>query len=404
MQKTLSSFIRHIVNSMKVLPTYFILLLGAFLMPLAGIAQSGIANHGAMQLHGDGSAGFHADFQNDGPFENLEGLVGFYNETGSLKVSGGYTPVLFDVEFSAVKGVYLETPVEVRNNANLVHVNLKTSRSTPENYPVFDFDSFYTGESSVSKVDGYAALQNKQDFVFPIGDIDRLRPLKIQSQAINARATSAYFAEDPQAPVSLNGRFDVGSTVDPGLRVGRSEFWTLDADIPSRVTLTWDVYSNVAGVVKFFGDLRVVGWSREKQAWVNLGNTAVEGGRDYGSLTSDYFVPSEYEIITIGGTGESENYRTVELDNYYLSPNGDGVNETLEIEAAREMPGNNLQIYNRYGQLVYQKDNYTGGFDGQSNTDLVVQRQSGLEPGIYFYIITFPELRERHQGYFYLND
>ncbi|WP_431137985.1 gliding motility-associated C-terminal domain-containing protein, partial [Psychroserpens mesophilus] len=80
--------------------------------------------------------------------------------------------------------------------------------------------------------------------------------------------------------------------------------------------------------------------------------TAVEGGRDYGSLTSDYFVPSGYEIITIGGTGGSENYRTVELDNYYLSPNGDGVNETLEIEAAREMPGNNLQIYNRYGQLV----------------------------------------------------
>lgn len=91
------------------------------------------------------------------------------------------------------------------------------------------------------------------------------------------------------------------------------------------------------------------------------------------------------------------------LDNYYLSPNGDGLNETLELEAAADYPNNSIQIYNRYGQLVFQQDHYTGGFDGKANVDLVVSQESGLEDGIYFYIITFHDLRERHQGYFYLN-
>ncbi|WP_255443998.1 gliding motility-associated C-terminal domain-containing protein [Robiginitalea sp. SC105] len=357
-----------------------------------------------MRLHGEGAAGMHANFNNEGSFENQQGLVGFYNDNGSLVISGSRMPVFYDTEFSAANGIWLKTPLQVLNNANLIQGDIRTARDGREGYPQFDYASFYTGENRVSKVDGYAAILNKQEFTFPIGNPQRLRPLTIESQAINARAGSAYYPEDPGMPLSTSDNFDPSAVAEPEITVSREEFWTVDGDIPSKVTLTWDEYSNVSGLARFYGDLRVVGWNREKQAWENLGNTHVEGGRDYGSLTSDYFVPSQYGAITFGGTYESGSYRTVELDNYYLSPNGDGVNETLEIEAARESPRNNLQVYNRYGALVYQKDNYTGDFDGKSNTELVVRRQSGLEPGIYFYIITFPELQERHQGYFYLNN
>ena len=148
----------------------------------------------------------------------------------------------------------------------------------------------------------------------------------------------------------------------------------------------------------------MVGYNRATGVWDDLGNTHFEGGRDYGTLTSDYFVPGQYEIITFGGSTDSESFQVVELDNYYLSPNGDGRNETLEIPAAQEYPDNAIQIYNRYGQLVFQQDHYTGGFDGQANVELTVSREKGLEPGIYFYIITFNELRQQHQGYFYLSE
>ena len=377
--------------------------IGIILFALVARAQDGIANYGAMQLHGDGVAGFHADFDNSGPFESQQGLVGFYSETGSLAIRGTEAPLLYDVEFSTLKGIWLETPLQIANNGNLIQGDVRTSRKEDTNYPLFSFDSFYTGESSVSKVDGYAAMEHKQDFIFPVGDDVRLRWLRLESQALNARVRCAYFSEDPADSPTLGKSFksDPDAT---NLRVSQSEFWRLDGDLPSKVTLSWDEYSNVAGLARFLADLRVVGYNRATGVWDDLGNTHFEGGRDYGTLTSDYFVPGQYEIITFGGSTDSESFQVVELDNYYLSPNGDGRNETLEIPAAQEYPDNAIQIYNRYGQLVFQQEHYTGGFDGQANVELTVSREKGLEPGIYFYIITFNELRQQHQGYFYLSE
>lgn len=373
------------------------------LFALVARAQDGISNHGAMQLHGDGVAGFHADFSNLGPFESPQGLVGFYNDTGSLLIDGTEVPNLYDVEFSSLKGIWLQIPLEIGNNANLIEGNLITSRKENTSYPLFTFDSFYTGESSASKVDGYAGMEYKENFTFPVGDQARLRWLRIESQALNPRVRCAYFFEDPADSPTLGLSFKSDSG-PAALRVSTSEFWKLDGDIPSRVTLSWDEMSNVSGLARFLADLRVVGYNRSTGAWEDLGNTHVDGGRDYGTLTSDTFVPGQYEIITFGGSTESESFQVVELANYYLSPNGDGRNETLEIEAARQYTDNAIQVYNRYGQLVFQQDHYTGGFDGQSNVELTVKRDKGLEPGVYFYIITFNELRQQHQGYFYLSD
>ncbi|WP_088340695.1 gliding motility-associated C-terminal domain-containing protein [Robiginitalea sediminis] len=383
--------------------TYLLALL--LCLSLTGLtqAQEGVGNHGSLRLHADGAAGIHGDFINQGAFENQSGLVGFYREGAALSISGTHTPVIYDAEFDVPAGIWLETPLAISNNANLVSGDIRTTRVEAVAYTLFSFDSFYTGDSDVSKVDGYAGMQNKREFTFPIGDISRLRELTITADTQVPMARAAYFYEAPQASGTLGRSFKSEAPEGP-LKVSQVEFWKLEGPSPVRATLTWDVLSNVSGLSSFLEELRVVGWSKSAQAWVDLGNTDVRGGRDYGSITSGTFIPDQYEIITLGGTDlQSQGYRTVELDNYYLSPNGDGLNETLELEAAADSPNNSIQIYNRYGQLVFQQDQYTGGFDGNANVDLVVSPKSGLEDGIYFYIITFHDLRERHQGYFYLN-
>ncbi len=369
-------------------------------------AQTGIGNFTDIQLHGEGAVGFHSSFQNEGSFESTSGLTGFYREGGSLRIFGSQMPYLYDVEFSADAGIWLEMPVEIMNNANLIHGDLRTVRTEAVAYPIFTFDSFYTGESDVSKIDGYASVRNKSSFVFPVGWEDRIRTLTLESEAINAQASCAYFFESPASSGTLGQSFkSQNESSENPLSISSREFWRLEAALPSRVTLTWDVLSSVSSLGKFLADLRVVGWNKKTQQWDDLGNTQVEGGRDYGSITSDTFLPDDYEIITIGGTDTvSENYQTVELDNYYLSPNGDGVNETLQIDAVARDPNNSIQIYNRHGQLVYTEDQYQGGFQGISNVKMTVSRNRGLEAGIYFYIITFHNLKERHQGYFYLTD
>lgn len=368
-------------------------------------AQVAVQNYGGVQLHEHATIGFHTNFINEGTFDQNLGLAGFYSDDNQLTVSGAFAPVFHDFEISVENGLQLETSLHVTNNSNLITGDILTPRSAAAIYSNFMDNSFYTGESSVSKINGYAAINNKESFVFPVGDENRLRPLTITSMAINPASKCSYFFEDPNNPKSLNTGFNTSRKSSPYMSVSSREFWRLEGDVPSKITLTWDEYSNITALCEYTSDLNVVGWSKAEDKWVSLGNTGVEGNRAYGSITSETFVPNEYEIITIGGNQDDlQTYHTLELDNYYLTPNGDGRNDLLRLDGIERSPNNTLQIFNRYGIMVYKKDDYSNDFDGRSNMNLVVERNAGLENGVYFYIITFHDLRQKHQGYMYISN
>jgi len=367
--------------------------------------QEAIHNYGTIQIHDAAMVGFHLDLINDGTFDQNLGLVGFYSDFGQLRVSGSFAPVFYDAEVIVENGLILETTIGVNNNGNLITGDILTPRNQSTIYSNFFDNSFYTGESSVSKVNGYAAFTNKDTFVFPVGDDDRLRPLTITSMATNPLVKCAYFFENPNDSKILNAVFNTDKKASEYISVSDKEFWRLEGDVPSNVTLTWDDYSNIPALGDYISDLKVVGWSKTENQWVNLGNTAVTGGLAYGSVTSEVFVPSDYEIITIGGNDDQlETFDTIELDNYYMTPNGDGQNDVLVIEGIELSSNNSLQIFNRYGVLVYSKNNYNNDFNGYSNRDDAIKRNAGLETGIYFYIITFNDLRKKHQGYMYISN
>ena len=367
--------------------------------------QEALHNFGNIQIHDEAMVGFHLNLINDGTFDQNLGLVGFYSDFGQLTVSGSFIPVFYDAEVIVENGLVLETTIGVNNNGNLITGDILTPRNLSTVYSNFFDNSFYTGESSVSKVNGYAAFTNKDSFIFPVGDDDRLRPLTITSMATNPLVKCAYFFENPNASKLLNAVFNTDKKASEYISVSDKEFWRLEGDVPSNVTLTWDDYSNIPALGDYISDLKVVGWSKAENQWVNLGNTAVTGGLAYGSVTSEVFVPNDYEIITIGGNDDLlETFDTLELDNYYMTPNGDGQNDVLVIEGIERSTNNSLQIFNRYGVLVYTKKNYNNDFNGHSNRDNAIKRNAGLETGIYFYIITFNDLRQKHQGYLYISN
>lgn len=68
-----------------------------------------------------------------------------------------------------------------------------------------------------------------------------------------------------------------------------------------------------------------------------------------------------------------------------ITPNGDGKNDILEFQGAGKFGQNTLKIYNRWGDLVYQKLNYQlddERFDGTRNG-------SPLPAANYYYILSF---------------
>ncbi len=366
--------------------------------------QDAVHNFGNLQFHATASVGFHIDLIDDGTFQNNMGLTGFYS-ANRLSVSGSSNPIFNDVEIVTDNGLLLETWMGVTNNLNFIVGDILTSKNNSNNYLNFIDNSFYTGTGNLAHINGYAGATNKEIITFPVGEGNRLRYLTLTSNAVNSLAKCAYYFEDTNNPSSIPQQFSTNSKEFDDIQISLLEFWKLESNQPSVVTLTWDVNSDVSVLAESIEGLLVVGWSKTENRWERLGNSDITGNLQVGTITSEIFVPNEYEIITLGGSDDLlETFSVLELDNYFLTPNGDGINDFLLIDGIENTPNNLLNIYNRYGVMVYSKLNYTNEFNGVSNRNSVLSRDSGLSSGIYFYTLTVNDTRQKFQGYMYISD
>ena len=71
-----------------------------------------------------------------------------------------------------------------------------------------------------------------------------------------------------------------------------------------------------------------------------------------------------------------------------FSPNGDNVNDTFHIENIDQYPDNNLKIFNRWGNIVYETDGYNSSSEWNGTTDAGgVVVGSKVPEGTYFYVL-----------------
>lgn len=86
-----------------------------------------------------------------------------------------------------------------------------------------------------------------------------------------------------------------------------------------------------------------------------------------------------------------------------FSPNGDGVNEFFTIDCISRYPGNVLQVYNRWGNIVYEKRSYNNDWDGTPNGRAIVQKEDQLPVGTYYYVLDLGDGSEPRTDWLYIN-
>ncbi|MFH4966026.1 gliding motility-associated C-terminal domain-containing protein, partial [Gaetbulibacter sp. M235] len=86
-----------------------------------------------------------------------------------------------------------------------------------------------------------------------------------------------------------------------------------------------------------------------------------------------------------------------------FSPNGDSVNDVFVIECIENYPDNKLEVYNRWGNLVYSKKGYRNDWDGTSNGRRTINKSNELPEGTYYYVITLNDQLKPIVGWLYLN-
>ena len=85
-----------------------------------------------------------------------------------------------------------------------------------------------------------------------------------------------------------------------------------------------------------------------------------------------------------------------------LSPNNDGYNDAWIVEGIENYPNNEVQIFNRYGDLVYKTHGYNNDnkiWKGKANQGMVVNNSKELPEGTYFYTINLGNGSKPKQGY-----
>ena len=383
----------------------FILKIQFLLLSTLGFAQSGLYNSGNLQVFGN--LGLHTNFINDGNFDQTRGLVGFYGNS-VINVSGNIPATLWDMEIMVTSDMFLHNNLNVTNNLNFIEGNIDSPVTNPVVNLNFMDQGFFNGESNDSKVTGFASINNRDVFSFPVGDYDQLRPLTLESQGTTPLAICAYFFESPTNPTSISQNFDVNQKVQDIGRVSDLEFWIVQSDLPARVTINWNPRSALGLIPNASPEsMIVVGWSKASNEWVILGNSAYSGDIDSGFVTSETIIPSEYSAITFGTIPlptDTFSVNNPTLGNYFMSPNGDGTNDALIFDGLENSPNNKVSIYNRYGQKVFEKINYTNEFRGISNTGtLIMNQKAGLPEGVYFYIASLLDLNLEYTGFLFLD-
>ena len=86
-----------------------------------------------------------------------------------------------------------------------------------------------------------------------------------------------------------------------------------------------------------------------------------------------------------------------------FSPNDDGVNDFFKIECISRYPNNILKVYNRWGNIVFEKQGYDNSWDGTSNGRATVNTRKQLPVGTYFYVLDLGDGTQPTQDWLYIN-
>ena len=118
----------------------------------------------------------------------------------------------------------------------------------------------------------------------------------------------------------------------------------------------------------------------------------IVSGQNSPALTVRPMQTTIYTVTVRNATGcESTTTITIEVqDDYivqaenFITPNGDGVNDTWVVKNIDAYPNHTLSIYDRSGKELYKVRNYKNDWDGTFNG-------MPLSGGTYYYIIRFDQ-------------
>lgn len=88
-----------------------------------------------------------------------------------------------------------------------------------------------------------------------------------------------------------------------------------------------------------------------------------------------------------------------------FSQSANGRKRGLYADCASNYPNNFLQVFDRWGALVFEMENYDNSWTGKRHPKLTKFDREELVEGTYFYVLSFPESeRSEKSGWIYISE
>jgi len=129
-------------------------------------------------------------------------------------------------------------------------------------------------------------------------------------------------------------------------------------------------------------------WS--PSTWLNNPNIAGAGSSAQADITYTLTVTSDKGCSTSDDVFVKLLLAPV-IPNVF-TPNKDGINDKWVITSLESYPGCVVEIYNRYGQIIFRSIGYTKPWDGTYNG-------KDVPAGTYYYIVDPKNGRKRMSGF-----
>ena len=232
----------------------------------------------------------------------------FGDSVALTTINGSHPLRIYDVALS--RSIQLDNEWQIAHALSFQKGTIATRRDDTSHFVHFLAGSTYTLSASSSHINGYAAWSGNGPFTLPLGSGSK-RGLLALNGACGTRFKGAYFQGNPATATLPAGAPFPNNLRQAGLQaVSNVEYWDLDGQAPTAITLHFDAQSNLATLTNDIARLTVVAWNGSQ--WVDLGNAGHTGTLGSGgTLTSNTAIPDQYRAFTFGVRVPNCSYQLV---------------------------------------------------------------------------------------------
>lgn len=340
--------------------------------------DSTLYNDGHLTMIGD-SLMNEAPMSGTGTLEMLGDLDQHITHEGIIIIDSLILNNRLDISFNndiiVDKHTAFENGILYDNYESSVHPDSLPSLTFTRNA---DYDTTLVRDES--HIEGLVHKQGRTRFIFPIGDANFYRPALADNIDRDTIISAHYYYEWIDYPEEI---------VQVGVELFRDEYWYISgAEKSYDLTLTYDPKTSTFDTDE--EGIKIVSYDDLRDSRYRLIDAEPVSVMSQLSYLGDSRAMDTSFVWY--GFGKIDTLQAPTVDLYIpqiLSPNADGNNDKFVINGLANYPNNKLVVFNRYGDVLYEMDNYDNSWDGSANQRVVGGSDNYLLPTGTYYVFFY---------------